>query len=112
MCLFCKIAQRTIPAAVVFESEQVLAFRDIHPMAPTHALVIPKRHIEKIHDMTAEDGPLLAELFLASRSVAEQLGLGPKGYRLVVNNGDDGGQSVHHLHVHVLGGRPMGWPPG
>ncbi len=111
-CLFCKIVERSIPADIVYENDHALAFRDIRPVAPTHALVIPKVHLACIHDATPEQTPLLGELFAAARAVAEKLGLGEKGYRLVVNNGDDGGQTVHHLHVHVLGGRGLSWPPG
>jgi len=111
-CLFCKIVERAIPADIVYENEHTLAFRDIRPVAPTHVLVIPKVHLACIHDATPEQAPLLGEVFSAARAVAEKLGLGEKGYRLVVNNGDDGGQTVHHLHVHVLGGRGMSWPPG
>ncbi|NOU32646.1 MAG: histidine triad nucleotide-binding protein [Polyangiaceae bacterium] len=112
MCLFCKIVNREIKADVVRENEHALAFRDIHPAAPTHLLVIPKRHIAAIHDATAEDAALLGQLMLLARDVAEEVGLAENGYRLVVNNGRDAGQSVFHIHVHVLGGRALAWPPG
>jgi histidine triad (HIT) family protein len=111
-CLFCNIVARTIPAQIVHENEHVLAFRDIRPVAPTHALVIPKRHITGIHDATPDDVALLGQILLAGRDVAEALGLGDGGYRLVLNQGPDGGQSVFHLHCHVMGGRAMAWPPG
>ncbi|HEY4016832.1 MAG TPA: histidine triad nucleotide-binding protein [Polyangiaceae bacterium] len=111
-CLFCSIVARAIPAQIVFENEHVLAFRDIRPAAPTHALVVPKKHVSGIHDAGPEDAALLGEVFLAARAVAEKLGLADAGYRLVVNQGDHGGQTVHHLHLHVLGGRSMQWPPG
>ncbi len=111
-CLFCNIVARAIPAQVVLENEHVLAFRDIRPVAPVHALVIPKRHITGVHDVTAEDVQLVGQLLLAARDAAEQLGLGEGGYRLVMNQGADAGQSVAHLHCHVIGGRPMAWPPG
>ncbi len=111
-CLFCKIVQGEIPANIAYQNDHVLAFHDIHPGAPTHVLVIPKRHIIGAHEATAEDAALLGEIFLAARNVAEQLGLAESGYRLVVNNGKDAGQSVLHLHMHVLGGRAMAWPPG
>ena len=111
-CLFCNIVARAIPAQVVLENEHVLAFRDIRPVAPVHALVIPKRHITGVHDVTAEDVQLVGQLLLAARDAAEQLGLGECGYRLVMNQGADAGQSVAHLHCHVIGGRPMAWPPG
>lgn len=111
-CLFCKIVAREIPAQIVHENEHVVAFKDIHPAAPTHALVIPKRHIVGAHDATPEDAALLGQILLAGRDVAEKLGLAEGGYRLVVNNGPNAGQSVFHLHLHVLGGRQMAWPPG
>jgi histidine triad (HIT) family protein len=111
-CLFCKIVAREIPSQIVYENDHVLSFKDINPQAPTHALVIPKKHLTGILDATDADKAMLAELLFAGRHVAEQLGLAEKGYRLVVNQGQDGGQSVFHLHLHVLGGRPMGWPPG
>jgi histidine triad (HIT) family protein len=111
-CLFCNIISRKIPSQIVHENDHVLAFRDINPAAPTHVLVIPKKHIVGMHDLSREDAALVGELFLAARDVAEQLGLHEKGYRVVANNGPDAGQSVFHLHVHVLGGRQMAWPPG
>ena len=111
-CLFCNIAARTTPAQIVFETDHVVAFKDIRPVAPTHALVIPKRHVTGVHDATGSDAELLGQVLLAAREVAEQLGLSAGGYRLVINQGPDAGQSVFHLHVHVLGGRNMTWPPG
>jgi len=111
-CLFCNIVARTIPAQIVLENDHVLAFKDVRPMAPMHALVIPKKHITGIHDATREHAAMLGELLLAARDVAESLGLAQSGYRLVMNQGPDGGQSVFHLHCHVMGGRPMAWPPG
>ncbi len=111
-CLFCKIVRREIPSTIVFENDHALAFRDIHPAAKTHVLVIPKKHIIGIAHAEPADAPTMGELLLAARKVAEQEGLGDGGYRLVINNGADAGQSVLHLHVHVLGGRPLAWPPG
>ena len=111
-CLFCKIVAKAIPAKVVLENDHVVAFEDVRPMAPKHALVIPKRHITGVHDATADDAALLGQVVLAARDVAEKLGLAESGYRLVMNQGADGGQSVFHLHCHVLGGRAMAWPPG
>ena len=111
-CLFCKIVNREIPSQIVSENDHVLAFRDINPQAPTHVLVIPKKHITGVHDANDTHKEMLSELVLAGTRVAAELGLAEKGYRLVINQGQDGGQSVHHLHLHVLGGRPMGWPPG
>jgi histidine triad (HIT) family protein len=112
MCLFCKIVLREIPADVVLENEHVLAFRDVNPVAPSHALVIPKKHIVSMTHATREDAALLAEVLLAGPVVAEKLGIAEGGYRLVFNNGKDAGQSVFHMHMHVLGGRFMQWPPG
>jgi histidine triad (HIT) family protein len=112
MCLFCKIVAREIPSDIVYENDHALAFKDIRPVTPVHALVIPKKHVVGIAEATPEDGALLGELLLAARVVAGKLGLAETGYRLVINNGPNAGQSVFHLHVHVLGGRPMAWPPG
>jgi histidine triad (HIT) family protein len=111
-CLFCRIAAGEVPAQIVLENEHVLAFRDIHPAAPLHALVIPRKHLAGVHEASPEDAAMLGALVLAARDVAEKLGLAEGGYRLVVNQGSDGGQSVLHLHCHVLGGRAMAWPPG
>jgi histidine triad (HIT) family protein len=111
-CLFCNIVAKSIPAQIVLENEHVVAFKDIRPVAPTHALVIPKRHIPGVHEATAEDAATLGQVLLAARDVAEKLGLADGGYRLVINQGPDAGQSVFHVHCHVLGGRAMAWPPG
>jgi histidine triad (HIT) family protein len=109
-CLFCNIVERKVPAQVVAENDHALAFKDIRPAAPTHVLVIPKTHVAGIHEMT--DKALLGEVMALARDTAEKLGLCDGGYRLVVNQGPDAGQSVFHLHVHVLGGRALAWPPG
>jgi histidine triad (HIT) family protein len=109
-CLFCKIAGGEIPADVVLQDDQVVVFRDINPRAPTHVLVIPRRHIPSAAELTDADGELLAALFGALRRVAEEAGL--HGYRIVTNVGAEAGQSVFHLHLHLLAGRPMTWPPG
>lgn len=109
-CLFCRIVADEIPADVVFEDETVIAFRDINPRAPTHVLAIPRRHLDSIADVTDADADLLAALFSAMRHVAEDAGL--KGYRIVSNVGAESGQTVFHLHFHLLGGRAMSWPPG
>ena len=111
-CLFCSIVARKIPATIELENDDVLAFRDIHPMAPTHVLVIPKKHVVGVHEAGPQDVELLGRVLLAARDVAEKLGLEPGGYRLVINQGAAAGQSVFHLHSHVLGGRPLAWPPG
>ncbi|MDQ4144205.1 MAG: histidine triad nucleotide-binding protein [Actinomycetota bacterium] len=110
-CLFCKIASKEIPAEIVHETEETVAFKDINPAAPTHVLVIPKRHIVSAQDLTKEDGGLLGEMFEAMGAVVDGAGLGG-GHRIVTNVGGDAGQSVHHLHFHVIGGRDMSWPPG
>ena len=112
MTLFEKIAARQIPAEIVYEDDQVLAFRDINPHAPTHVLIVPKKMIGRIGDATEADEKLLGHLLLMAAKVAKQLGLDATGYRLVINNGRDAGESVPHLHCHILGGRTLAWPPG
>jgi len=112
MTLFEKIVARQIPADIVYEDDRVLAFRDIKPQAPVHVLVVPKKAIPRIDEACGEDPSLVGHLLLKAASVARKLGLDRTGYRLVINNGPDGGESVPHLHVHVLGGRALGWPPG
>ncbi len=109
--LFEKIVAREIPAQIVFEDDLVLAFRDINPAAPTHVLIVPKQPIPRIAEATADDQKLLGHLLLKAAEVAKKLDL-KNGYRLVVNNGKDGGETVPHLHVHILGGRHLAWPPG
>jgi len=111
-CLFCNIVARTTPADIVFENDCVIAFRDIHPVAPAHVLVIPKAHVTGIADAPSGDAEGLGRVLLAARDVAVNLGLADGGYRLVLNQGRDAGQSVLHLHCHVIGGRSMAWPPG
>lgn len=110
-CLFCKIVAGGIPSEKVLESDSALAFRDINPGAPTHVLVVPKRHVASTHDLSLADGDELADLFDVIGKVAEQEGIAD-GYRVVTNVGAKAGQSVFHLHLHVLGGRSLGWPPG
>jgi histidine triad (HIT) family protein len=110
--LFEKIAAREIPAQIVFEDDQVLAIRDLHPQAPTHVIIFPKRPLPRIAEATPEDHKLLGHLLLKAAEVAEKLGLKTSGYRLVINNGPDGGETVPHLHCHILGGRALAWPPG
>ena len=111
-CLFCKIVAGTIPAALVHSDERVVAFRDINPQAPVHVLVVPREHVASLDGVGPGHGGLLGELLLAARRVARAEGVADDGYRTVINTGDDGGQTVGHLHVHVLGGRAMQWPPG
>ena len=110
-CLFCKIVAGEIPSTVVYQDEDVFAFRDINPQAPQHILIIPMRHIPSIVELTLEDGPILARLFTVTTKLAQDLQL-ENGYRVVTNVGKDAGQSVLHLHFHLLGGRALKWPPG
>jgi histidine triad (HIT) family protein len=112
-CIFCKIANRSIPAPLVFESPDVVAFQDINPQAPQHVLIIPREHYANVGEL-ARSGQeaLLGKILSAATEIATKLGLDASGYRLVTNTGKDGGQTVKHLHVHLLGGRPLGWPPG
>jgi histidine triad (HIT) family protein len=110
--IFQKIIDREIPASIVYEDELVLAFHDISAKAPVHVLIIPKKPIARISEAKAEDHKLLGHLLLKAAAVAAQLGLDKSGYRLVINSGPDGGESVPHLHCHILGGRKMSWPPG
>lgn len=112
MTIFQRILDGEIPCDAVYEDDQALAFRDVHPQAPVHVLVIPKTPIAGISRARAEHAPLLGHLLWVAAEVARSEGLDASGYRLIVNDGPDGGQSVHHLHVHVLGGRALGWPPG
>ena len=111
-CLFCRIAQGLIPATTVLDTDRVLAFRDIDPKAPTHVLVIPKDHHANLADLAAADPGLASEVMVAVATVATQEGLSEGGYRTVFNTGPDAGQSVDHVHAHVLGGRSLNWPPG
>ena len=111
-CLFCNVVSGDVPAKMVFSNEHVVAFHDIRPVAPVHVLVVPRKHVVGVHDAAPEDALLLGELMLAGRAVAAQLGLADDGYRLVINSGVNAGQSVFHLHLHVLGGRVFAWPPG
>jgi histidine triad (HIT) family protein len=111
-CLFCKIVNGEIPATIVLQNEQVLAFRDINPQAPTHVLIIPKKHVESFHELTTLDGEMLAAVSAAAQQIAKEEGITESGYRVVTNIGEGAGQSVFHLHFHLLGGRPLHWPPG
>lgn len=110
--LFQKLIDREIPCQIVYEDDLVFAFRDIKPAAPTHVLIVPKKPIPRVAEASAEDQQLLGHLMLKATEVAFKIGLKDSGYRLVVNNGPHAGESVPHLHVHILGGRPLAWPPG
>ncbi|MEJ2347102.1 MAG: histidine triad nucleotide-binding protein [Gammaproteobacteria bacterium] len=111
-CLFCKMVRGEIDPDVVYRDEHVLAFRDINPQAPMHVLVVPREHIATINDLDEEHRELVGRMYLAAKTIAEQEGLAERGYRTVMNCNPESGQSVYHLHLHVLGGRPMHWPPG
>ena len=111
-CLFCRIVNGDIPAKKLFEDDQVMAFHDITPQAPTHVLIIPRNHIPSIDDMTDADADIVGQTILRASKIARELHLEMDGYRLVVNNGPGAGQSVPHIHFHLLGGRQFGWPPG
>lgn len=110
-CLFCKIAAGHIPSKIVYQDQDIVAFADINPQTPQHILLIPRRHIASMANLTLADGPVLAALFTIAAKLAHDLGIGQSGYRFVTNVGPDSGQSVFHLHFHLLGGRSMGWPP-
>ncbi len=110
--IFTKIIAGEIPADVVFEDDQVLAFQDINPQAPIHVVIVPKRPIRTLNDLTPDDAEVMGRLFLAAKQVAADLGVAESGYRTLVNCNHDGGQDIFHVHMHLLGGRRMGWPPG
>lgn len=111
-CIFCKIVEGAIPARIIYEDDLALAFHDIAPQAPTHALIIPREHLESLNDAGKSDEALLGHLLRLAPKIAYQLGIAETGYRTCLNTGADGGQSVFHLHIHVLGGRHLTWPPG
>src|SRR5215470_12675159 len=111
-CLFCKIVNREINATIVYEDDRVVAFNDINPQGPTHVLVVPRRHIETLNDLTPEDDQLVGEVIRRAAAIAEQRGIAAGGYRTVFNTNREAGQTVFHIHLHLLGGRVMTWPPG
>ncbi len=111
-CLFCKILAGDVPAELVYESDEAIAFRDISPRAPTHVLIIPRQHIETINDLGPGDAALIGKLFLVAQQLAKDEGISDNGYRVVMNCNADAGQTVFHLHLHMLGGRQLNWPPG
>jgi histidine triad (HIT) family protein len=110
-CIFCRIAAKDVPSQIVYEDAELVAFRDLNPQAPTHLLVIPKRHVGSLDELAEADRTLIGGMMLAAQKVAAAAGL-KGGYRVVANCGSHGGQTVSHVHLHVLGGRPMSWPPG
>ena len=111
-CLFCKIINRAIPGTIVYEDDRVLAFNDINPQAPTHVLLVPKRHISSLNDLVEQDDQIVGELVRRAAAIAAERGIAPGGYRTVFNTNRDAGQTVFHIHLHLLGGRSMQWPPG
>lgn len=111
-CLFCKIVAGEIPADIIYESDTAIAFRDINPQAPTHVLIIPRKHIATINDIEAEDHAIVGSLYSAAAEIAKQEGFSEEGYRAVMNCNAAAGQTVFHIHLHLLGGRDLGWPPG
>jgi len=111
-CIFCQIASGEIPASVTYHDDDVVAFRDLHPQAPTHILIVPRKHIATVNDLQGEDSTLVGKLFLAAKQIANEHGFAEEGYRLVMNTNHDAGQSVFHIHLHLLAGRSLHWPPG
>ena len=112
ICLFCKIIEKKIPAKIVHEDEHSIAFEDLNPQAPVHMLIVPKKHIADIQSLVATDREIIGHLFFIAKTIASRQGLNKGGYRMVVNNGHDAGQSVFHVHLHLLSGRKFAWPPG
>ncbi|NLY44078.1 MAG: histidine triad nucleotide-binding protein [Clostridiaceae bacterium] len=111
-CIFCKIAAKEIPSSIVYEDDNIIAFKDINPAAPVHVLVIPKQHISSVLDLDEENVALVGDILLKCKKIAQDLGIAEKGFRIVNNCGREGGQTVGHIHFHVLGGRMLSWPPG
>jgi len=111
-CLFCKIIRRDIPGDIVYEDDEIVAFNDIHPQAPTHVLVVPKRHIETLNDVQADQAELVGKLILRATAIAHERKIAQAGFRLVLNTNRQAGQTVFHIHLHLLGGRALEWPPG
>ncbi len=111
-CIFCKIVNKEIPADIVYEDDKVVAFNDINPQAPYHILVIPKKHISTLLELTEEDKELIGHIYMVINKIAQEKGFADRGYRVVVNCKEEAGQTVFHIHFHILAGREMGWPPG
>ena len=111
-CLFCRVAAGEIPATIVYQDEHVVAFNDINPQAPTHVLVIPRRHIATLNELTPDDDAVVGELTRRAAAIAREQGLAERGYRVLFNCNEDAGQTVFHIHMHLVGGRKLGWPPG
>ena len=111
-CLFCRIAARKVPAKIIYDDEGVTAFEDVNPQAPVHTLIVPKKHLSTTLDIADEDNELIGRLFRVANRIAMEKGIAERGFRLVMNINPEAGQSVYHIHLHLLGGRPMHWPPG
>ncbi|MBI3491735.1 MAG: histidine triad nucleotide-binding protein [Acidobacteria bacterium] len=111
-CLFCKIIARQIPASIVYEDDRLLAFNDINPQGPTHVLIVPKRHIASLNDVAAGDDHIVGEMVRRAAAIAKERGISASGFRVVFNTNRDGGQTVFHIHLHLIGGRSLSWPPG
>lgn len=111
-CIFCRIVNGSIPARIAFQDDATVAFHDVDPRAPVHVLIVPRRHISSINELESEDAATIGQLFVNARALARELGVADSGYRLVINAGADAGQTVDHIHLHLLGGRPLRWPPG
>ncbi len=111
-CLFCKIIAREIPASIVYEDDRVIAFNDINPQGPTHVLVVPKRHIATLNDLSTADDGIVGEMVRRAAAIASERGISAGGFRAVFNTNRDAGQTVFHIHLHLIGGRPLAWPPG
>lgn len=111
-CIFCEIVAKRMKSDIIHEDEDVVAFKDINPQAPVHVLIVPRKHIDSVNDVQATDAELMGKMMLIARKLAGDTGIDEAGYRLVINNGNNGGQTVSHLHLHILGGRRMTWPPG
>lgn len=111
-CIFCKIVEKQLPTKLIYENAYVIAFDDIHPRAPTHKLIIPRKHIATLNDTTQEDIIMMGHLLHAAQHIAKDLGFAEQGYRTVINCNKDGGQEVYHIHLHLLAGRALSWPPG
>lgn len=109
-CIFCKIVNKEIPSSIIFEDDKVIAFNDVSPQAPVHILVIPKKHVSTVDEL--QDMSVVSDLFSVMKKIAAEKGIDKSGYRIVINHGKDAGQAVPHLHFHLLGGRPLSWPPG
>jgi len=112
MCIFCKIINNEIPCTKVYEDDKILAFKDINPAAPVHVLIIPKKHITSVNEINEDNAEVVGHIFTTAAKLAKELGVDSNGYRVVTNVGTQGGQTVEHLHFHLLGGRNLGWPPG